>query len=125
MSEMGRKHTQRSRPTSRRFAIWVQSLRLIRHGERGQRPLTRVFDWRENAREIGIVVIGVWIALLAQQTRDAWEWSQKVKASQAAIRHELLSDDGPEVYQRVALHPCMQARLDDIRAAVEVRETLM
>src|SRR5678816_3888910 len=81
------------------------------------------FDWRENAREIAIVVVGVLIALLAQQAVDGWEWAHKVKVSEAAIRHELLSDDGPEVYQRVALHPCMQARLEGIRAAVETNRS--
>ena len=72
----------------------------------GSRPNDQsrgVFDWRENTREIGIVVTGVLIARLAQQMMDAWERSKKVKASETAIRHELLSDDGPEVYQRVAL----------------------
>jgi hypothetical protein len=76
-------------------------------------------DWRENTREIAIVVVGVLIALLAQQATESWEWAHKVKVSEAAIRHELLADDGPEVYQRVALHPCMQAQLERIRAAVE------
>jgi hypothetical protein len=77
------------------------------------------FEWRESAREIAIVVVGVLIALLAEQAVDSWEWANKVRVSELAIRHELLADDGPEVYQRVALHPCMQARLDGIRAAVE------
>jgi hypothetical protein len=88
-----------------------------------RRPARSRFDWRENAREITIVVIGVLIALLAQQAVDSWEWAHKVKVSEAAIRHELLSDDGPEVYQRVALHPCMQGRLEDIRAAVEANRS--
>ena len=88
-----------------------------------KRPIKPWFDWQENAREIAIVVIGVLIALLAQQAVDGWEWAHKVKVSEAAIRHELLSDDGPEVYQRVALHPCMQARLEQIRAAVEANRT--
>jgi hypothetical protein len=88
-----------------------------------RRPAKRRFDWRENARELAIVVIGVLIALMAQQLVDSWGWAHKVKASEAAIQHELLSDDGPEVYQRVALHPCMQARLQDIRTAVETNRS--
>lgn len=88
-----------------------------------KRPTKAWFDWRENAREIAIVVIGVLIALLAQQAADSWDWAHKVKVSEAAIRHELLADDGPEVYQRVALHPCMQGRLDGIREAVETNQS--
>jgi len=40
-----------------------------------KRPAKTRFDWRENAREIAIVVIGVLIALLAQQTVDSLEWA--------------------------------------------------
>lgn len=76
-------------------------------------------DWREDARELVIVVAGVFIALVAQEVIQAWEWKQKVDASTEALRRELLDDDGPEVYQRVALFPCMQAALDEIRKAVE------
>lgn len=88
-----------------------------------KRPAKPQFDWRENAREIVIVVVGVLIALLAQQAVDSWEWAHKVKVSEAAIRRELLSDDGPQVYQRVALHPCMQSQLEEIRAAVEANRS--
>lgn len=77
------------------------------------------FDWRENARELAIVIIGVLIALLAQQSVDDWGWNQRVKAAETAIRRELLFDDGPEVYQRVAMHSCAQERLQSIRAAIE------
>lgn len=76
-------------------------------------------DWQENVRELTIVVVGVFIALVAQEIAQNWEWKQKVDASTAAIRHELLDDDGPEVYQRVAVHDCMQSALHQIRDAVE------
>lgn len=76
-------------------------------------------DWRETGREIAIVVVGVFIALVAQQVVDNIGWGQRVRSAEDAIRHELLADDGPQVYQRVALHPCMQAHLDKIRAAIE------
>jgi hypothetical protein len=35
------------------------------------------------------------------------------------MRAELLVDDGPQVYQRIAMHDCLTGRLDAIRAAVE------
>jgi hypothetical protein len=75
--------------------------------------------WRENVREIAIVVVGVFIALVAQQLADAWQWRQKTRSAIAAMRHELLWDDGPQIYQRAIAHPCAVARLDAIRAAVE------
>ena len=75
--------------------------------------------WRENARELAIVVVGVFIALVAQQLADDWQWRQKTRSAIAAMRHELLWDDGPQIYQRAIAHPCAVARLDAIRAAVE------
>jgi hypothetical protein len=75
--------------------------------------------WRENLREIVIVVIGVFIALVAQQAVEAWDWRQKVDVAEAAMRDELLSDDGPQMVQRLAMHNCIASLLDRIRAAVE------
>ncbi len=76
-------------------------------------------DWRENAREIAIVVAGVFIALIAQQAVEAWDWHAKVQAAEAAMREELLSDDGPQMVQRLAMHGCISSLLDQLRAAVE------
>ena len=76
-------------------------------------------DWRENVRELAIVVTGVLIALLAQQLVQNWEWKQKVAVAERAMRHEMLWDNGPQLYQRAVMHPCAVQRLDAIRAAVE------
>jgi len=75
--------------------------------------------WRENVRELAIVVGGVFIALVAQQLADDWQWRQKTRSAVAAMRHELLWDDGPQIYGRAIAHQCAVARLDAIRAAVE------
>jgi len=79
----------------------------------------RWHDWRNDARELAIVVIGVLIALLAQEVVQSWEWKQKVTAAERAMRHEMLWDNGPQLYQRAVMHPCAVQRLDAIRAAVE------
>jgi hypothetical protein len=73
--------------------------------------------WRELAKEIAIIVVGVLIALFAEQVVQGWEWRHKVGVAKASMRHELLWDDGPQVYQRAAMHPCLVAHLDRIRAA--------
>jgi hypothetical protein len=80
-------------------------------------------DWRENVRELTIVVLGVFIALVAQQLTDDWQWRQKTRSAIAAMRHELLWDDGPQIYQRAIAHPCAVARLDAIRSAVETSKS--
>ena len=77
------------------------------------------FDWRESARELAIVIAGVLVALLAQEVVQDWQWDHKVAVATAAMRDELLSDDGPQVYQRAAMHPCVLQALDRIRSAIE------
>ena len=77
-------------------------------------------SWRELGREVGIIVIGVLIALFFEQVAQAWDWREKVRAADKAMRLEVLSDDGPEIYTDGVLHPCVVARLDAIRSAVEL-----
>jgi hypothetical protein len=77
------------------------------------------FDWGESVRELAIVIAGVLVALLAQEVVQDWQWDHKVEVATAAMRDELLSDDGPQVYQRAAMHPCVLRALDGIREAIE------
>lgn len=76
-------------------------------------------SWRELAKEIAIIVVGVLIALFFEALVDSWRWHQKVASAKAAMRQELLWDDGPQIYQRAALHPCITASLDQIRSALD------
>jgi hypothetical protein len=84
-----------------------------------KRSAKQRFDWRESARELAIVIAGVLVALLAQEVVQGWQWDRKVAVATAAMRDELLSDDGPQVYQRAAMHPCVLQALDRIRGTVE------
>ncbi|MEQ7874549.1 hypothetical protein ABDK56_11150 [Sphingomonas sp. ASV193] len=70
-------------------------------------------------REIAIVVIGVFIALIAQQLVDEWQWRQKVASAKQAMNEELLWDDGPQIVQRAAMHDCLVRQAAAIRDAVE------
>lgn len=76
-------------------------------------------DWRESGRELAIVVFGVFIALYAQQIVDNWQWRAKVRTAEAAMQRELFFDNGPQVYGRAVVHPCLQQRLAALRAAVD------
>jgi hypothetical protein len=75
--------------------------------------------WRMFLGEVGIIVLGVLIALIAEQTVRALEWRHKVHAAEAAMAAELRDDDGPQAYARAAMHDCLQQELDALRAAVE------
>lgn len=74
---------------------------------------------RELTKEIAIIVVGVLIALFFEQLVQSWDWKQKVRAADEAMRTELLDDDGPEIYVNAAIHPCVVSQLDSIRSAVE------
>ena len=67
--------------------------------------------WREFIHEITIVVLGVLIALGANQMVENWAWSNKVRHAETAMRLELAEDDGPEAYGRVIIGRCLDAQL--------------
>ena len=45
--------------------------------------------WREFAGEVGIIVVGVLIALGAQQLVENWSWNQKVAAAEQTMNEEI------------------------------------
>jgi thiamine pyrophosphate-dependent acetolactate synthase large subunit-like protein len=75
--------------------------------------------WREFVGEVAIIVLGVFIALIAEGAVEAWNWHEKVQVAESAMQQELLSDDGPQMVQRLAMHGCISSLLDQTRAAVE------
>jgi hypothetical protein len=76
-------------------------------------------NWREVVIEIAIITVGVLIALSLEEWLSDRDWDRKVSTAQAAMKRELLWDNGPQIYYRAAAHPCSLAKLDQIRAAVE------
>jgi hypothetical protein len=75
--------------------------------------------WRAFTGEVGVIVLGVLIALVAQQVAEDISWRHKVDAAVADMDNELGSGDGPEAYERVALHDCVATHLGKVRALVE------
>ena len=71
--------------------------------------------WRAFVGEVGIIVLGVLIALAFGQVADAWQWRNKVNHAEAAMRIELAEDDGPQAYGRVLIGQCLDAQLAKIR----------
>jgi hypothetical protein len=67
--------------------------------------------WREFAGEVGIIVLGVLIALAFEQAVESWAWHQKTGRAEAAMRLELAEDDGPQAYGRVLIWQCLDGQL--------------
>jgi hypothetical protein len=73
--------------------------------------------WREFAGEVGIIVLGVLIALAAGQLVENWNWSRKVSEARQRIAPELGEDLGQaELYDRSLA--CTEHRLDELAGIV-------
>jgi hypothetical protein len=70
--------------------------------------------WREFAGEVGVVLLGVMLALGAQQLVSDWQWRSDVRDSDARISEEL-SFDVALAYERYAIDPCLRPRLTELR----------
>jgi hypothetical protein len=70
--------------------------------------------------EIGVIVIGVMIALGAEQAVEAIHWSHKVADAELAMGRELSSDLGYAVGQ-VAMKDCAAKYLNRMEAAIKGR----
>jgi hypothetical protein len=70
--------------------------------------------WREFAGEVGIIVVGILIALAGEQLVETLHWRSEVSDFRAAVRTEMSLDLG--TYQfRTAENRCVEARLDDLQ----------
>lgn len=67
--------------------------------------------WREFVGEVAIIVLGVLIALGAEQAVQSIEWRHKVKQAEVRLRADL-KDDGSFATQYEILTPCANAYLD-------------
>ena len=71
--------------------------------------------WREFAGEVGIIVLGVLIALGLEQVVEAQQWRDKVNRALDSMRIELADDDGPQAYARELIGECLDKRITSIR----------
>ena len=69
--------------------------------------------WREFAGEVGVIVIGVLIALGAEQVVETIRGNAQVREFRGAVADELAYDLG-SYKQRLILGPCVRARLAEL-----------
>jgi hypothetical protein len=69
-----------------------------------------VHGWRDFAKEVGIIVLGVLIALGAEQTVEMLRWRAAVRTAREALHREIAFDNG---YFRdwITMAPCMDQRI--------------
>ena len=69
--------------------------------------------WREFAGEVGIIVIGVCIALGAEQVVETIHWKNEVSEFRTSINHEVAENLGSYEY-RMKQNRCVEARLSEL-----------
>lgn len=72
-----------------------------------------VHDWRELLDEIVVIVIGVLIALAAEQAVEMLRWRHEVEAERSALLAEARRNLGAAAY-RQGQQACIARRLDEI-----------
>ena len=72
-----------------------------------------VHNWRELLREVGIIVIGVLLALSAEQLVEALHWRHEVEAERQSLRGEVRYNLATAAF-RQSQRPCIDARLQQI-----------
>ncbi len=73
--------------------------------------------WNAVAWELGIVTLGVLVALAAQQWVEERSWRDKAQAGKAAVRQELALHYAWSVEWRV-IQPCVSAQIEGLQARV-------
>jgi len=77
-----------------------------------------VHNWREFLTEIGVVVIGVCIALAAEQTLEWLHWRSQVAEAREIIATELAySVEGAII--RIRAQPCLERRFDELARVLD------
>jgi len=77
-----------------------------------------VHGWRELASEIGVVVIGIVIALTGEQIVENLHWHERVSEAYEGLSVELGEDLG-QAQERLQQSPCVEHRLDQLADTVE------
>jgi hypothetical protein len=71
--------------------------------------------WREFAGEVGIIVLGVLIALGAEQIIEAIHWRRETQAARTALRVQA-ADNLSAAAQRLQQQACIDRRLSEVGA---------
>lgn len=72
-----------------------------------------IHNWRELLTEIGVVVIGVCIALAAEQTVEWWHWRNQVSEAKEVVATELSANLVAGI-RRIHSENCTERRIDQL-----------
>lgn len=73
--------------------------------------------WRVFTGEVGVIVLGVLIALVAQQAAENWQWRQTVARTKSDLNAQISAAVGSSA-ERAAVDPCLSQRLSELATKV-------
>ena len=73
--------------------------------------------WREFGGEIAVIMIGVLLALAAQELLSNFDWGRRVEAGEASLRDEA-TDHSKYFAEQLAVGPCIVAQIDELEKKV-------
>jgi len=74
--------------------------------------------WREFAGEVGVIVLGVLIAIALEQLVEAIHWQSQVRDARGAIAEDMAQTNAAFAF-RAAAHDCIAARLIKLNDIIE------
>jgi hypothetical protein len=75
--------------------------------------------WREFLKELGTIVLGVLLALGAEQVVESLHWRHKLERAEENMRAEQRDDDLPQAYVRGAVAFCYRDQLRRLRVFLD------
>jgi hypothetical protein len=81
---------------------------MVHHVEVPEKP---IHGWRDFLKEVGTIVLGVLIALGAEQAVDAWNWHKDVRIVEDSLNDEL-ADSLFAAEERIKITDCQRRTLD-------------
>lgn len=74
--------------------------------------------WRAFAGEVGIIVIGVLIALMAEAAVERYHEAEQFQQAEERMTSEIRDDDLPQAFARAAINSCNEQQLTRIEDAI-------
>ena len=81
------------------------------------KQLRPIHGWRAFFGEVGVIVLGILVALAAQQLVEDWTWRSKARQAEDQLTEEN-RDNFRYAAEHVVVQPCLDAQLDRLQGLI-------
>src|SRR4051812_40023471 len=71
-----------------------------------------IHSWRDFLKEVGIIVLGIVIAIALEQLVQTWHWRGEVNIARQALAAEISANNRNFFARRIAIAPCVRRQID-------------